>query len=82
MWRVSERVRGWERVRAGHDNGDIRLWDLDTGPWAVLQQHTNSVTSLVMAMIRKNEELLISGACLHARCGARTTHLSRTCACC
>jgi hypothetical protein len=34
---------------------------LDTGPWLTLSQHTNSVTSLVIALLRKNEELLISG---------------------
>ncbi len=46
---------------AGHDSGDIRLWDLDTGSSQTLKQHTNSVTSVVLALLRKSEELLISG---------------------
>lgn len=46
---------------AGHDSGDIRLWDLDTASNTTLTGHTNSVTSLEIAMTRRNEEFLISG---------------------
>ncbi|GFH30743.1 outer row dynein assembly protein 16, partial [Haematococcus lacustris] len=50
----------WNILVTGHDNGDIRLWDMDTASSHTLSHHTNSVTSLVLALVRKNEELLIS----------------------
>ncbi len=51
----------WRILITGHDNGEIRLWDLDTGLFTTLRQHTNTVSCLSMAMMRRNEELLISG---------------------
>ncbi len=68
LHRVTEPCLSCLMPPTGHDNGDIRLWDLDTGPWATLQQHTNTVTSLVLAIVRKNEELLISGECSEVLC--------------
>ncbi len=44
----------------GHDNGDIRLWNLDTQTTQTLRQHTNAVTCLAMALLHRNEELLLS----------------------
>ncbi|PNW82472.1 hypothetical protein CHLRE_06g280350v5 [Chlamydomonas reinhardtii] len=53
---------GWNLLVTGHDNGDIRLWNLDTGSTTTLRQHTNTVTSLELALVHRNEELLISGS--------------------
>ena len=44
----------------GHDNGDIRLWNLDTGSSQTLQLHTNAVMALSLALIHRNEDLLVS----------------------
>lgn len=51
---------GWNIVVTGHDNGDIRLWNLDSSSTTTLRQHTNTVTALTLALIHRNEELLIS----------------------
>ncbi|KAG2447723.1 hypothetical protein HYH02_007183 [Chlamydomonas schloesseri] len=53
---------GWNLLVTGHDNGDIRLWNLDTCSTVTLRQHTNTVTSLELALVHRNEELLISGS--------------------
>ncbi|MEW5314577.1 MAG: hypothetical protein WDW38_006061 [Sanguina aurantia] len=51
---------GWNLVVTGHDNGAIRVWSLDTGRATTLLQHTNSITFLGMALVHRNEELLVS----------------------
>ena len=49
---------------SGHDDGSIRLWNLETGTTVDLQQHTNTVTCLVMAQVSDSDELLFStGKC-------------------
>lgn len=48
------------RLPPGHDNGAIRVWSLDTGRATTLLQHTNSITFLGMALVHRNEELLVS----------------------
>ncbi|KXZ44857.1 hypothetical protein GPECTOR_61g810 [Gonium pectorale] len=53
---------GWNLVVTGHDNGDIRLWNLDTGAAVTLRQHANTVTALALALVHRNEELLLSGS--------------------
>ena len=45
---------------AGHDDGSIRLWNLETGTAVDLVQHTNSVTCLVMAQVSQLDQLLFS----------------------
>ena len=45
---------------AGHDDGSIRLWNLETGTTVDLAQHTNTVTCLVMAPVSTVDELLFS----------------------
>ena len=46
----------------GHENGDLRLWDLDTGKARLMDgpQHSNSISCLTMAIMRRNEELLLT----------------------
>ncbi|GIL56264.1 hypothetical protein Vafri_11611 [Volvox africanus] len=54
---------GWNLLVTGHDNGDIRLWNLDTGHATTLKdKHTNAVTALTLALVHRNEELLISAS--------------------
>ncbi|PNH10255.1 Outer row dynein assembly protein 16 [Tetrabaena socialis] len=53
---------GWNILVTGHDNGDIRLWNLDTSNTVTLRQHNNTVTSLTLALVHRNEELLISSS--------------------
>ncbi|KAG2492355.1 hypothetical protein HYH03_009303 [Edaphochlamys debaryana] len=53
---------GWNLLVTGHDNGDIRLWNLDTSHAVTLRQHANTVTALAMALVHRNEELLISAS--------------------
>ncbi|GMH37101.1 hypothetical protein BSKO_04974 [Bryopsis sp. KO-2023] len=44
----------------GHDDGVIRLWNMDTDTCVQLAQHTNSITALRMAPVGRQEELLLS----------------------
>ncbi|EFJ40323.1 hypothetical protein VOLCADRAFT_99881 [Volvox carteri f. nagariensis] len=54
---------GWNLLVTGHDNGNIRLWNLDTGHATTLKdKHTNAVTALSLALVHRNEELLISAS--------------------
>jgi len=48
--------------RAGHDNGDVRLWDMGSGSSRLLKQHTNTVTAVLVVLMKRNEELLITSA--------------------
>ena len=48
------------RMLAGHDDGSIRLWNLETGSTVDLVHHTNSVTCLVMAQVSDLDQLLFS----------------------
>lgn len=52
----------WDMLVTGHDNGELRLWDVDTGRCtAVLTGgHSNSVTGLVTGMVDRNLELVMS----------------------
>ncbi|KAL0022030.1 hypothetical protein WJX77_007822 [Trebouxia sp. C0004] len=67
----------------GHDDGSIRLWNLETGTAVDLMHHTNSVTCLVMAQVSHLDQLLFSAGfdgcvCVwDVRIGASTTpHLT------
>ena len=51
---------------AGHDDGSIRLWNLETGTAVDLVQHSNSVTCLVMAQVSNLDQLLFSAGKLPA----------------
>ncbi|GLC46623.1 hypothetical protein PLESTB_001224200 [Pleodorina starrii] len=54
---------GWNLLATGHDSGDVRLWNLDTGHATSLQRvHSNAVTALALALVHRNEELLISAS--------------------
>ena len=44
----------------GHDDGCIKLWNLETANTVELKQHSNSVTCLVMADVSGTDELLFS----------------------
>ncbi|KAA6427784.1 MAG: hypothetical protein FRX49_02447 [Trebouxia sp. A1-2] len=61
----------------GHDDGSIRLWNLETGSTVDLVHHTNSVTCLVMAQVSDLDQLLFSfDGCVcvwDVRIGASTT---------
>ncbi|KAF5831098.1 WD40-repeat-containing domain protein [Dunaliella salina] len=44
----------------GHDNGDVRLWDMSSGSPQLLRQHSNTVTAVLVVLLKRNEELLIT----------------------
>ena len=44
----------------GHDDGSIRLWNMDTDSSLDLLQHSNSVMALKIIQVGKQDELLIS----------------------
>ncbi len=45
---------------AGHDDGSIRLWNLETGTAVDLVHHSNSVTCQVIAQVSHLDQLLFS----------------------
>eukprot|EP00983_Pelagomonas_calceolata_P076829 1153589-Pelagomonas_calceolata.AAC.1 len=45
---------------AGHDNGDVHLWDMGSGSSQLLRQHSNTVTAVLVVLLKRNEELLIT----------------------
>lgn len=49
---------------AGHEDGTVRLWRIDTGTHIVLgpDSHTNTVCCLAPAHTAKGDELLLSGS--------------------
>ncbi|GAX81159.1 hypothetical protein CEUSTIGMA_g8592.t1 [Chlamydomonas eustigma] len=52
----------WRILVTGHDNGEIRLWDVESGQTTfTLRQHSNTVSCMSMTMVRRNEELLVTG---------------------
>ena len=55
-------IEGRNSVVTGHDDGTIRLWDLDTGSTINLRQHDNTVSCLLVAELRKNEDFVLSGS--------------------
>ncbi|KAL3145424.1 hypothetical protein ABBQ38_001669 [Trebouxia sp. C0009 RCD-2024] len=63
----------------GHDDGSIRVWNLESGTCIDLQHHTNTVTCLAMAQVSEADELLFSAGfdgcvCVwDVRVGASTT---------
>ena len=51
------------QIVSGHDDGSLRLWNLDTGSTTNLREHTNTVTCLAIATFKgKDEELVLSGS--------------------
>mmetsp|Transcript_30067 Transcript_30067/g.77977 ORF Transcript_30067/g.77977 Transcript_30067/m.77977 type:complete len:848 (-) Transcript_30067:359-2902(-) len=44
----------------GHDNGDVHLWDMGSGSSQLLRQHSNTVTAVLVVLLKRNEELLIT----------------------
>ena len=45
---------------AGHDDGSIRVWNLESTTCIDLQHHANTVTCLTMAQVSEVDELLFS----------------------
>lgn len=46
---------------AGHDNGDLYVWDMGSGsPIHHLRQHNNTITAVLLVLMKRNEELLIT----------------------
>jgi len=45
---------------AGHDNGDVYLWDMSSGSSQLLRQHSNSVTAILVVLMKRNEVLITS----------------------
>lgn len=48
------------QCNAGHDDGSIRVWNLESGTCIDLQHHSNTVTCLAMAQVSAADELLFS----------------------
>ena len=56
-------LRSKSKIVSGHDDGSLRLWNLDTGSTTNLREHSNTVTCLVTASFEgKDEELVLSGS--------------------
>ena len=56
-------LRSRSKIVSGHDDGSLRLWNLDTGSTTNLREHSNTVTCLVPAVFKgKDEELVLSGS--------------------
>jgi len=45
----------------GHDSGHVRLWNLDTGSTINMKHHTNTVSCIITARLKKGEDFVISG---------------------
>ena len=45
---------------AGHDDGSIRVWNMESTSCIDLRHHTNTVTCLAMAQVSEVDELLFS----------------------
>lgn len=45
---------------AGHDDGSIRVWNLESSTCIDLHHHTNTVTCLAMAQVSEVDEVLFS----------------------
>eukprot|EP00474_Spongospora_subterranea_P001077 CRZ01535.1 hypothetical protein [Spongospora subterranea] len=45
----------------GLDNGQIHLWNVDTGSVLVMKAHTNTVSTLAIAVTRRRDFLISSG---------------------
>ncbi|KAK3282643.1 hypothetical protein CYMTET_9628 [Cymbomonas tetramitiformis] len=52
---------GKSTLVTGHDNGCIRLWNLDTQSTINLTEHSNTVSCLVTAPLKRNEEFVLTG---------------------
>ncbi len=55
-------LEGRNLVVSGHDNGVVRIWDLDTGSTINMKQHKGTVSCLMVAYFRKSEEFILSGS--------------------
>ena len=55
-------LEGRNLVVSGHDNGVVRIWDLDTGSTINMKQHKATVSCLMVAYFRKSEEFILSGS--------------------
>ena len=56
-------LRSKSKIVSGHDDGSLRLWNLDTGSTTNLREHSNTVTCLITACFEgKDEELVLSGS--------------------
>lgn len=47
-------------VPAGHDNGDIKIWNMDSSTNTTLQAHTNTVSCMSTATLRTQDTLLLT----------------------
>ncbi len=56
-------LRSRSKIVSGHDDGSLRLWNLDTGSTTNLREHSNTVTCLVPAVFEgRDEQLVLSGS--------------------
>ena len=53
---------------AGHDDGSVRVWNLESSTCIDLQHHSNTVTCLAMAQVSEVDELLFSAGDLSLHC--------------
>eukprot|EP00242_Pyramimonas_sp_CCMP2087_P012444 CAMPEP_0198221630 /NCGR_PEP_ID=MMETSP1445-20131203/84479_1 /TAXON_ID=36898 /ORGANISM="Pyramimonas sp., Strain CCMP2087" /LENGTH=623 /DNA_ID=CAMNT_0043899849 /DNA_START=468 /DNA_END=2336 /DNA_ORIENTATION=- len=45
----------------GHDNGTVRLWNLDTASTINMTKHANTVSCIINAVLRRGEEFILTG---------------------
>lgn len=66
---------------AGHDDGSIRVWNLESSTCTDLHHHTNTVTCLAMAQVSEVDEVLFSAgvALLHHACSVMLCHALSCC---
>eukprot|EP00899_Mesostigma_viride_P020246 jgi/Mesvir1/28222/Mv04771-RA.1 len=50
-----------KQLVTGHDDGTIRLWNMDTGSTINMKEHSNTVSCIITAQLRKGEEMVITG---------------------
>ena len=46
----------------GHDNGCVRLWNLDTGSTINMTHHSNTVSCIISATLKRGEEFMLTGS--------------------
>ena len=48
-------------LATGHDDGCLRLWNVDTGSTINMREHANTVSAVIAAWLRPSEEMVVSG---------------------
>ena len=46
----------------GHDNGCVRLWNLDTGSTINMTHHSNTISCIICATLKRGEEFVLTGS--------------------